>query len=1297
MLRNRRLHRSSWWEPIAERATELEKQIAAATDDQAAVSLAEELLALRTRVQGKDHWETINARWSLDLRRKLAAVSAETREGWRQGENAVRSAAELEAQGRLPEALPLRERRVKDCEGVLGIDHPYTAISYNNLASNLKAQARYAEAQPLFVQALAILRKQFGEDHPDTARGYNSLAGNLYAQARYAEAQSLYERALAIKRKRLGEDHPDTALGYNNLAMNLQRQAKYAEAQPLLEQALAIKRKLFAEDHADTAVGYNNLASNLYSQAKYAEAQPLLEQALSILRKRFGEDHPDTARGYNNLAGNLYAQARYAEAQSLYEQALAINRKHLGEDHPLIATGANNLALNLQAQAKYAEAQPLLEQALSIRRKRLGEDHPDTASGYNNLALNLQAQFRYAEAQPLFEQAVAIWRKRLGEDHPETATGYNNLGLNLQLQAKYAEAQPLYERSIVIKRRRLGEDHPDTAQCYNSLALNLNAQMRYAEAQPLFEQAVAIWRKRLGEDHPGTAAGCNNLALNLNSQAKYAEAQPLFEQALTITRKRLGEDHPDAAQCYGNLAGNLNAQAKYAEAHPIFEQALAIVRKLFGEDHPGTAESYSNLAFNLLAQARNNDAQVALQRAVPAYEASRLVRATGLERSLDSSANPRRLLAVLQAPRDPQTAWRNAELTHARGLLDQLATADDQLLTPMERSERDECRTELARLQPQILTLTGKGTRSEEDNQRLEALLTQLRAASSRLAALAVQLSERQVADSTEIQAAIPADAALVFWIDEADRAGHVQEHWGCVVRRTGEPHWERLSGTGEEGAWTTADSERPRRLRSALSSAATAADIDALAQTLRVQRLEPLRKHLEGVKTLYIVGVEAMAGVPVDVLAPEYTISYVSSGTFLARLQQRARPQSQGLLALGDPVFRRSDGKPAPSADDLPPGGLLVLQVAAGGAAAKAQLEPGDVLVRYGETELHSMKELAAAIEAQAQADQVRLTVWREGAPELVVRDAPPGKLGITLHQEPARDAIAKRRQTDAMLLATRGGSWQDLPGTRVELAQLQKLLGTEAATVLLESNASEQSLERLRHQGALFRFRYLHFATHGEANPVRAFESALILAQRRNSRNAAPQGGATLPEWPTGGERGSGILEARCGPRDAVRLRDGTRTTGRRRRLPGVCPGVPGGGEPRGLPQPVAGGRYGHLPAHDPVLPEPPGETPGLEAPLPKAAALAEAKTWLRNLSADEVRALTADRSAVQDEPGKGEPLPPTRPSAAPDSKPKPGEQPRDVRGADRRVRRHDASAARPFSHPRYWSAFVLIGDPN
>jgi len=85
-------------------------------------------------------------------------------------------------------------------------------------------------------------------------------------------------------------------------------------------------------------------------------------------------------------------------------------------------------------------------------------------------------------------------------------------------------------------------------------------------------------------------------------------------------------------------------------------------------------------------------------------------------------------------------------------------------------------------------------------------------------------------------------------------------------------------------------------------------------------------------------------------------------------------------------------------------------------------------------------------------------------------------------------------------------------------------------------------------------------------------------------------------------------------------------------------------------------------------------------LKAGKPKATALAEAKNWLKNLTGAEVLRLSATMSdgvVRGKERGKKEKA---LELAAPVIDP-----------------RADPQAVKPFAHPKYWAAFILIGDPN
>ena len=215
----------------AKRAEELGKSIEAALKADRwdeAIARAEELLALRARVQGPKHFETVDAGWRLKTFRRVAPMPHEERVAY-QSSNAMDEQAEA-----------------------------------------LHAQGKYAAAQPVYENVLEIRRRLLTDEHPQTATSYYKLAWNRFRQGKYTQAQPLFEKALDVNRRLLSDDHPQTAGSYNGMAVNLKTQGKYAQAQPLYEKALEIHRRLFADDHPETAILYHNLAASLFDQGKYA-------------------------------------------------------------------------------------------------------------------------------------------------------------------------------------------------------------------------------------------------------------------------------------------------------------------------------------------------------------------------------------------------------------------------------------------------------------------------------------------------------------------------------------------------------------------------------------------------------------------------------------------------------------------------------------------------------------------------------------------------------------------------------------------------------------------------------------------------------------------------------------------------------------------------------------------------------------------------------------------------------------------------------------------------------------------
>jgi CHAT domain-containing protein/tetratricopeptide (TPR) repeat protein len=1248
--------------------------------------LFKEALEVRRRTLGEDHPDTAASFYSL--------------------------ASAFMHRGKYAEAEPLLRKAQPIQHRTLGEDHPRTLQGDTDLAWALARQGKSAEAEPLLARVLETHRRVLGENHPRTAECYVKLADVLNDQGKFAEAETLHRKGLDIRRRVLGEDHVDTAASFNNLAMVLNEQGKYAEAETYCRQALEIKRRILGEDHPNLATSYNNLASVLDNLGKFAAAEILYRRSLEIMRRIHGENHPATAAAYGNLAVNLDNQDKDIEAERLARHALEIRRGTLGEDHPDTATSYNNLASVLDDEGKFAEAETLYHKALESRLRTLGEDHPDTATSYNNLAGTLRHQGKYAEARQLLQNALEIRRRTLRADHPDLALSYSSLAGLLEEQGRHAEAEPLYQAALEIRRRALGDDHPQTATSYNNLAGVLGEQRRFAESERLYRRALEITRRTLGDDHPQTATRLNNVGWILGEQGKHAEEEPLYRQALEIQRRVLGVEHPDTAGSYNNLALCLGQQGRSTEAEPLCRKALEIRRRTLGEDHPDTVESYGLLAAIVRDQGKLAEAEPLYRAAAKGYEAARqLVGNTGLERTAFAvRVSPQASLAGLLARRgQAASAWEHLEASRARGLLEDVARPLDL----REQRREQELRTVCQRIDEQLSALAS--ARAVEDLQRTRAKLFQRREhADAELTAFEAEMERKygaaagQPYDLARIQRQIPADAALVAWLDLASlpRAADPRGlQWACLVRSRGEPIWIDLTGGRGDKHWTTADSRR--RIAPHLAGLRSAPDgragnWRAGLKELAAERLDLLDAQLgpsnglPAARHLVILTSPLLATIPVEALLearppgrPRYTVSYAPSGTMLAWL--RERPAGEGitkhhparLLAVGDPIFEPSAVPAAPTPAPAPPTptspappeqGLLVKRVDADSAAAGAGIQPGDVLYRCAGRDLHGPEDFQASLRDNPPTQGLPMVIWREGR-SLEVTVLRRGSLGLTVARESAAQGATARGATARRVAAAeaqaepkperlRGETPAALPGTRREVEAIARLF--DRPVVRLGADASEAWLDALTASDALRRFDFLHFATHGVLNPRFALRSALLLTPDPRSEGLAPAlDGQPVHDGVVTAEQ---ILRTWKLDAQVVTL--------------SACEtalGQPSGGEGElGFARALllAGARSLALSLwkvddmatslfmvrfYENLL----GQSPGLDRPLPKAEALGEAKQWLRGLTADDVDALASlERGTV-------------RPSGTP-RQPEP------------------ARPSHPYDHPYYWAAFILVGDP-
>ena len=337
-----------------------------------------------------------------------------------------------------------------------------------------------------------------------------------------------------------------------------------------------------------------NYADSLMSIQELDSALVIGTKALDSAKKVFSGDDTTTARILHRLGVYYYLLAQYDNAEDCWRSALKIRRAILGERHPDVALLLNNLGNLYWNEGKYEESESTYTQAITTWDKAVSADNPDQALSIDGLATLYWSLGRYAEAESLFYRALDIREKAYGPFHEDVATTLNNLAILYDDEGKYNKTEEMYLRALDILEKTLGENHPNVAVTLNNLGNLYFFRGMYSKVERFHKRALQIRIKAFGENHPDVAYSLNNLAVLYWSQGRLEEAESLYYRAIKIW-DGIDPEHLEAARSLSNLADILREKGEYQSAERLMERALTIRENKLGEDHPEVALSYDNL------------------------------------------------------------------------------------------------------------------------------------------------------------------------------------------------------------------------------------------------------------------------------------------------------------------------------------------------------------------------------------------------------------------------------------------------------------------------------------------------------------------------------------------------------------------------------------------------------------------------------------------------------------------------------------------------------------------------------
>ncbi|MFN7117358.1 MAG: CHAT domain-containing protein [Saprospiraceae bacterium] len=270
---------------------------------------------------------------------------------------------------------------------------------------------------------------------------------------------------------------------------------------------------------------------------------------------------------------------------------------------------------------RYNESIYYIEQNLEKLGKRsLEERELEEANHYNLLGVNFVAQNAPEKAINCYEKVMAIRKKRLGENDNSVASVLNNFGEAYYYLGLYGKALSYYNQSLTIRENILGKDHPTIANILINTGVLYDKKGEYNQAIRCFDRAFAIFHTNPKNFEVRIATILSNLAVTYKNKGAYQESHSYHQQAIQQYQASPNNYSTEIANVYANWSNLAVLQKNYALSIQQQQEALALYQKTLKPNHPRVVACANNLGVAYADNKEYNKALTQLQSIVPLIE-----------------------------------------------------------------------------------------------------------------------------------------------------------------------------------------------------------------------------------------------------------------------------------------------------------------------------------------------------------------------------------------------------------------------------------------------------------------------------------------------------------------------------------------------------------------------------------------------------------------------------------------------------------------------------------------------------
>lgn len=823
------------------------------------------------------------------------------------------------------QALPLAKRALAIVEANVPPNDPEIAMCLQPLIFIYNEQKQADQAEPLAHRAITILETALGKEHPSLI-GFLTMLGEIkLIQQKPLEARSALERALAIAEKQAGPQSHRLSPILFELSQTYQATLDYPKAEELYLRGINLREKGLGPEHPQVGFAYSNFVLLLIAQQEFARALPWQEKAVAILEKSLGSEHLEYASASHQLGQIYYNLNQFSQAQMVLNRALSIRQKVYGPIHPLTAQTLAELSNVYLKTGNYVELEFIHRLLLEHLEKTQGMPAVQQVDLLTSIAIGFHNQGNYAQTEALYFKILDLVRK-----HPELQSQrldqiQNNLAWIYAERRDFAKAEPLFLEIIARNEKRHGRQSEQLVAYLNNLGSMYFYAREFTKAEVLLLESRAIFEKGHGTDQYLYTTTLNNLATLYEAQNKFDKAEACYQQAVALLEKMFGPDHQRMAHLEVNLGFLYFRKGEFAKAEAMIRRAVEVQEVKLSLEDSELITGLNDLALISLAQKKLDQAITYQLRANQAIEVDFLQNLiAGSERqkqlyinSTSESFDRTLSLHAQSAPTNP--AIKQEALTailRRKGRALDMASGGFEALRRRASPADQALLQELEQTRAQIATLTLKGP----DQKTSETYRAQLKTLEDRAEEVETTLSlnsldlRSQLSPVTfsSIQKLIPASASLIEFATYRPLTNPQTRSYGparyivYTLDQTGDIQWADL---GECAPIDQAVADFRQVLSTAKSDLTK--EISPRARNVYELVMKPVTrlvgKHTQLILSpdgeLNLLPFGALITEKGNYLIERYSMSYVSSGRDLLRLQNQIRNQEAPLI-VADPQY---------------------------------------------------------------------------------------------------------------------------------------------------------------------------------------------------------------------------------------------------------------------------------------------------------------------------------------------------------------------------------------------------------